>query len=155
MTGPDFAARVVRHESTLTDGYSSFSTSINMRGAASTRQATVATANMSWTTSGYGSTATRWAIVAVPIHPAVEVASHTMTFNANGGTGTMSPQVTNVPTALTANAFTRTDYTFNGWNTAANGSGTSYADGATYSFSADVALYAQWMVKVYLPFIVK
>ena len=28
--------------------------------------------------------------------------THTVTFNSNGGTGTMSPQVANVPTALTA-----------------------------------------------------
>ena len=46
---------------------------------------------------------------------------------------------------LTTNTFTRTDYTFSGWNTAASGSGTAYADGATYAFSADVTLYAQWM----------
>ena len=45
---------------------------------------------------------------------------------------------------MTANALTRTGYTFNGWNTAANGSGTRYADGATYSFAADITLYAQW-----------
>ena len=44
--------------------------------------------------------------------------NHTVTFNANGGTGTMSNQIANVPTALTANAFTRTGYTFSGWNTA-------------------------------------
>ena len=70
--------------------------------------------------------------------------NHTVTFNANGGTGTMSNQVANVPTALTLNAFTRAGYTFSGWNTAANGSGTAYANGATYSFAADVTLYAQW-----------
>ena len=70
--------------------------------------------------------------------------NHTVTFNANGGTGTMSPQTANVPTALTANAFTRTGYTFSGWNTAAGGGGTAYADGATYSFAADITLYAQW-----------
>ena len=70
--------------------------------------------------------------------------NHTVTFNSNGGTGSMSNQIANVPTALTANAFTRTGFTFSGWNTAANGSGTSYANGATYSFAADVTLYAQW-----------
>ena len=75
--------------------------------------------------------------------------THTVTFNANGGTGTMSPQTANVPTALTANAFTRTGYSFSGWNTAANGSGTPYADGATYSFSADITLYAQWTALCY------
>ena len=70
--------------------------------------------------------------------------NHTVTFNANGGTGTMSTQTANVPTALTLNTFTRTGYSFSGWNTAANGSGTAYADGATYSFAADITLYAQW-----------
>ena len=50
-------------------------------------------------------------------------ANHTVTFNSNGGTGTMSAQTANVPTALTANTFTRTGYTFSGWNTAAGGAG--------------------------------
>jgi uncharacterized repeat protein (TIGR02543 family) len=76
---------------------------------------------------------------------------YTVTFNANGGTGTMSPQSANynTPTALTLNAFTKTGYSFSGWNTAANGSGTSYADGATYNFTADMTLYAQWTINTY------
>ena len=83
------------------------------------------------------------------VHGAVTVqadapVNHTVTFNSNGGTGTMSPQTASVTTALTANSFTRTGYTFAGWNTAANGSGTPYANGATYSFAADATLYAQW-----------
>jgi uncharacterized repeat protein (TIGR02543 family) len=56
----------------------------------------------------------------------------------------MSDQSENVPTALTANAFTRTGYTFNEWTTQEDGSGTSYADGATYLFSSSQTLYAQW-----------
>ena len=75
--------------------------------------------------------------------------NHTVTFDANGGTGTMSPQVANAPTALTLNAFTFTGYTFSGWNTAADGSGTAYTDGQTYSFAADVTLYAQWTINQY------
>ena len=74
------------------------------------------------------------------------IPSHTVTFNSNGGTGTMSNQVSNVPAALTTNTFTQTGYTFSGWSTAANGTGTAYADGAIYSFAADVTLYAQWTV---------
>ena len=58
----------------------------------------------------------------------------------------MSNQVSNIPAALTTNTFTKTGYTFSGWNTIANGTGTAYADGATYSFTADVTLYAQWTV---------
>ena len=68
---------------------------------------------------------------------------HTVTFDPNGGTGTMANQVANVPTALTANTFTRAGFTFAGWGTASGGP-VVYADGATYSFAADVTLYAQW-----------
>ncbi|MGE5603267.1 MAG: hypothetical protein ACM30E_09465 [Nitrososphaerales archaeon] len=49
-------------------GYTSGS-SFNAHGAASTKQATGTSATMSWTTGGYGTTATRWAIAAVPINP--------------------------------------------------------------------------------------
>jgi uncharacterized repeat protein (TIGR02543 family) len=45
---------------------------------------------------------------------------------------------------LTLNTFTRAGYSFSGWNTNAGGTGTAYADGALYPFSANVTLYAQW-----------
>ena len=80
------------------------------------------------------------------IFVATAAASYTVTFNANGGSGSMASETASAPTALTANAFTRTGYTFAGWNTAANGSGTSYANGATYPFSAGATLYALWTV---------
>lgn len=70
--------------------------------------------------------------------------SYTVTFDANGGSGSMSAQTSSSATTLTANAFTRTNYTFAGWNTAANGSGTSYANQATYAFTSSTTLYAQW-----------
>jgi|GEM_PF-5459286 len=63
----------------------------------------------------------------------------------------MAAETHNVPTALTANAFTRTGYTFTGWNTVAGGTGTSYANGATYPFTASVTLYAQWMSPLATP----
>ena len=47
-------------------------------------------------------------------------------------------------TPLLSNPFTRENYTFNGWNTAADGSGTSYADGDNITLTADTTLYAQW-----------
>jgi uncharacterized repeat protein (TIGR02543 family) len=68
----------------------------------------------------------------------------TVAFNANGGSGTIADQSASIATVLTSNAFTKAGYTFNGWNTAADGTGTAYADGASYSFEADVTLYAQW-----------
>ena len=72
------------------------------------------------------------------------LATHTVTFDANGGTGTMAPQTSDSPAALTTNTFTYSGYTFTGWNTEAGGGGTHYADEAIYAFSADVTLYAQW-----------
>jgi uncharacterized repeat protein (TIGR02543 family) len=68
----------------------------------------------------------------------------TVIFDANGGSGTMADQVRNVATALTANTFTRAGYSFTGWNTTAAGDGTTYANNASYPFTASETLYAQW-----------
>lgn len=72
---------------------------------------------------------------------------YTITFNANGGEGSMEPQrfEVGVDTALNTNAFTREGYKFIGWNTAADGSGATYADeGAILELTGDITLYAQW-----------
>ena len=76
----------------------------------------------------------------------------TINFNGNGSTGgsTASQQIAAGNTAsLNANGFIRNGYVFTGWNTAADGSGTGYADGADYTVTpatgdATVTLYAQW-----------
>lgn len=72
-------------------------------------------------------------------------------FNANGGTGKMEDQemIYDKATALRANTFTRVGYRFNGWNTRADGTGTTYADKATVKNLAEktesrVILYAGW-----------
>ena len=67
-----------------------------------------------------------------------------VTYEANGGTGAMATQSASSSMNLTANAFTRAGYTFDGWNTLANGSGVSYANSASYSFTSSMTLYAQW-----------
>lgn len=76
---------------------------------------------------------------------------YTITFNANGGVGSMEPQrfEVGVDTALNANAFTSEGdkYKFIGWNTAADGSGATYADeGAILELTGDMTLYAQWQI---------
>jgi len=68
----------------------------------------------------------------------------TITFDRNGGSGSMTAQVAGTSVAINPNEFTRSNYTFNGWNTAANGSGFTYPDGAIFSFQEDTTLYAQW-----------
>ena len=45
---------------------------------------------------------------------------------------------------LVADQPVRGDYSFEGWNTAADGSGTSYAAGDKVELTAPVTLYAQW-----------
>ena len=82
--------------------------------------------------------------------------SYTVGFNANGGDGTMTNQsfTYDVVQALSANAFTRTGYTFTGWNTTAEGTGTSYEDGTEVSnlssaVGGEVTLYAQWTASSY------
>ncbi len=72
--------------------------------------------------------------------------TYTVTFNANGGTGTMQPQTFTEGEAqvLTRNAFTYDGYAFTGWNTVQGGSGASYTDGQTITATADMTLYAQW-----------
>ena len=85
---------------------------------------------------GYGSVTLRYVMsVAAP--------SQTVTFDANGGTGTMSNQTASTATALTSNGFTRSGFTFAGWSTSPSGS-VEYAQGASFPFSASDTLYAIW-----------
>ena len=68
-----------------------------------------------------------------------------ITFNANGGSGSMEQQTIEISDNLTANAFTRAHKVFNGWSDGTN----SYADEAEVTATADskgpVTLYAQWI----------
>ena len=89
---------------------------------------------------------------AITLYAQWEVLRVNLNFNANGGTGNMATQRIDAGTSqnITANAFSRAGYSFNGWNTKANGTGTSYANQARYEASPDilneqtVTLYAQW-----------
>ena len=75
--------------------------------------------------------------------------TYTVDYDANGGkgshtdTGLTSGSEYNVRT-LPATGITRDGYTFKGWNTKADGSGTSYAPGDTITITEDLTLYAQW-----------
>lgn len=78
----------------------------------------------------------------------------TVTYIGNGNTGGTVPADTTryetsatVSVKSTTGSLVRTGFTFTGWNTAADGSGTAYAVGTTFQmFSADIKLYAQWTV---------
>jgi uncharacterized repeat protein (TIGR02543 family) len=78
----------------------------------------------------------------------------TVTYNGNGNDGgdvpidSSSPYTTgNTVTVLgnvSSTPLAKTGYTFDHWNTAAGGSGTSYAPAATFSITGNIILYAQW-----------
>lgn len=75
--------------------------------------------------------------------------TYSITYNGNGNTGGSTASQTkayDVAINLQNNGFTKTGYHFTGWNTATNGTGTSYSAGASYSSNANLALYAQWAV---------
>ena len=82
--------------------------------------------------------------------------TYTVHFDANGGDGSMNDMdfTYDVSQTLTANVFTRTGYTFSGWNTEANGGGTPCSDGQsvqnlTAEDGVTVTLYAQWTPNTY------
>ena len=76
---------------------------------------------------------------------------YTVTFNANKGSGSMAAQAytESISQDLTANTFTRTGYNFVGWNTQADGNGTSYSDGQDITLANNMTLYAQWQPHAY------
>ena len=52
----------------------------------------------------------------------------------------------------TSGGLVRAGYFFKGWNTQANGGGTAYAGGATFTYSGPITLYAQWQLMIKLTF---
>ncbi|MFD0778576.1 InlB B-repeat-containing protein [Flavobacterium myungsuense] len=77
---------------------------------------------------------------------------NTVTYDGNSHTGGSVPSANtgangaSVTLATNTGSLTRTGYTFGGWNTVANGTGTSYAAGASYTLSGNITLFAQWTV---------
>ena len=81
---------------------------------------------------------------------------YTVTYNPNKGSGSMSPDTVTYGTAYKTkkNTFTRTGYTFNGWNEKADSTGTAWSLSSsgvyeanktwTWTYTHDITLYAQW-----------
>lgn len=87
-----------------------------------------------------------YAIEETTLYAKWEPNEYIVTFNANGGTGTMSNQIFTYDTSqkISSNTFTRVGYKFNGWNTKADGSGVSYTNEQEISISENTTLYAKW-----------
>jgi len=86
----------------------------------------------------------------------ISTPTYTVTYDGNGYTGGSVPTDSTVykendtVTVLDKGDLVKTGYTFAGWNTAADGSGTDHAVGSTFIMgAADVTLYAQWATNTY------
>jgi uncharacterized repeat protein (TIGR02543 family) len=127
-------------------------TAQSVRGTAAIKSNTFTRAGYTfagWATSQNGSVAyANGALIsptgAVTLYAKWTAISYTVTFNANGGAGSMSAMsFTAAGRTLTPNAFTRTGYTFAGWSTTAGGTAT-ISNSASYSTPGNVTLYAVW-----------
>ena len=81
----------------------------------------------------------------------------TVTYDANGATGGTVPVDGNSPYSYGASvivlgnsgSLTKTGYTFAGWNTTTNGSGSSYSPGSSFNITANTTLFALWTINSY------
>lgn len=93
-----------------------------------------------------GGTMTAGANVTIP-----KLASYTISYNANGGTGAPASQTKYYGVALTLSSTkpTRTGYSFLGWGVSATAAAASYSAGGSYTGNANVTLYAIWKANTY------
>ena len=77
--------------------------------------------------------------------------TYAVSYNANGGSGTTAAQTKTYATALTLrqNGFTRNGFAFLHWNTKADGTGTTYAAGASYTANA-AAIWKKLNIPVFV-----
>jgi len=76
----------------------------------------------------------------------------TLSYDANGGSGAPDSVTRLYNAEITlpdGSSLSLANYHFDGWNTEANGSGTSYTAGGSYTIEADTTLYAQWSANIF------
>lgn len=96
-----------------------------------------------------GGSSSTSASISVPAKP-----SYSVTYNANGGSGAPSTGTKwygQTDFKISTTVPTRTNYKFLRWNTKADGTGTNYASGASYTGNAALALYAVWELAFVAP----
>ena len=73
-----------------------------------------------------------------------------VTYDANGGEGTMKPDTFyyGVLKEIATSTFTRDSYYFGNWNTKADGTGISYSNGQQLMISKNITLYANWKAAI-------
>ena len=87
-----------------------------------------------------------------PVRCVADYQEYTVSFNANGGTGTAPAAVKVVSgqeVTLPANTLTKANYEFLGWATSASATEAEYEDGATITATGNLELYAVWVNTFY------
>ena len=114
-----------------------------------------------WNTlaNGTGTTYVAGATIAISVDTTLyalwtSVPTYTLSYSGNGQTtGSVPLAVTtssgSVVLSANINVLTKTNYNFTGWNTAANGTGTHYNAGDTFTISANTTIYAEWTPMAY------
>lgn len=79
------------------------------------------------------------------------LASYTIKYNANGGSGAPGNQTKWKDQALTLSSTkpTRTGYSFLGWSTSSSATTATYSAGASYTANSAATLYAVWKANTY------
>ncbi|MCM1363382.1 MAG: InlB B-repeat-containing protein [Ruminococcus sp.] len=80
--------------------------------------------------------------------------SYTVSYNANGGSGTPASQTKWYGTTLKLSSTepTKTGYTFMGWGTSTGDTSVDYSSGGNYTKNASITLYAIWRKKITLTY---
>lgn len=104
-------------------------------------------------TIGAGGTQVYTVVIGIGGAESGEVLGYSVSYDDNvpGETITVpetQQKVENMSLTLSAQKPVRSGYVFNSWNTQADGSGTPYAPGATYTANDSLVLYAQWEVVI-------
>lgn len=97
--------------------------------------------------------------ITVYYNPATVPSTYDVIYDGNscgGNTVTGTPSDDNAYTAnasvnvASSTALTRTGYTFTGWNTKSNGTGTPLTAEGTFNIAANTVIYAQWLINSYV-----
>ena len=92
-------------------------------------------------------------VTLTPVFTALPTGSYTITYVGyffTGGTVPAGGTFTAPTTIAGPGTMMRNEFSFTGWNTNPNGSGTAYAAGATYSGATNLTLYPRWIKEISL-----
>ena len=108
----------------------------------------------SYTFKYYSSSQKKFSLFKYDESSSIDSDTYSVTYDANGGTGAVPTDATTYSSSVftvsvQSATLTKTGFTFSGWNTEDDGSGTHYNAGDKFIITSDVTLYAEWTPIVY------